>query len=898
MQPVNRLTASRATAWHRISTCDRIQLGTSWRIVHLPPDSAASPTDAVRVARELSRVEISANGAPGGACTVAAALGLPFDAPEALANPPSPFDDSDWWFRTTFAHSVGSDAFHLIFDGLASLVDVWLNGEWLGRSDNMFMRWEADVSQLLRNDNELVLCARALTPLLKPRRPRARWRARHMPTQELRWHRTTQLGRMPGFGPQIPPVGPWRPIVLERRGPIEFAQLTVNARLHNHIPALDVVGRILDSDELYSATLTCGALSRPMQIMRSGNVCTVHGHISSATLLEWWPHTHGNPQTYAARMQLTLSEGRTVCVELGDIGFRNVAIDTANDNFAVSVNARPCFMRGVCWTPRDWARIDLAPDSMHAEFELLRSAGVNCIRLSGCFTYPTAEFLAACDRHGILVWQDLMFALLDYPDDDEAFVRLCEQEAEQFLSGVQARACILAICGNGEVAQQSAMMGVRRATVAHSLFQGRLAAVSERILPSVLYWPSTPWGGVLPFEVQKGTSHYFGVGAYKRELNDARRSNVKFTTECLAFANVPEPESLQAARPGLRNPHAAEWKSRVPRDGGVTWDFEDIRDHYVERIFEQSSVVLREVDSASYLAHGRAASAVAIERTLQEFRRVGSPCSGALMWLWADPWMGAGWGCVDSTGRPKSAWYALRAASRPVALALTNEGLNGAHLHCWNDSAATVRGNMVLRLLGPGDVETRSNPIPVEIPARSSVVYSSDDLLGKFVDIVHAYQFGAPVHDVVHAVWLRDKTSFMCAENDAESMFENQGIIAEATLFPFGDARAPADTGLRVNHIVRLNEHEAELTISCDRTTPHVRVGAPGWIAGDSYFTLTPGVTKHVRLRRAVLNGAATTGDCAIVEVESLASLGSVRALVPEQSEDALRLFDKQLIPQ
>ena len=71
----------------------------------------------------------------------------------------------------------------------------------------------------------------------------------------------------------------------------------------------------------------------------------------------------------------------------------------------------------------------------------------------------------------------------------------------------------------------------------------------------------------------------------------------------------------------------------------------------------------------------------------RSFGRRESPCSGALTWLWADPWAGAGWGSIDVDGRPKSAWYGMRRASRPVAIALTNEGLDGVDLHVWNDTS-------------------------------------------------------------------------------------------------------------------------------------------------------------------------------------------------------------------
>jgi beta-mannosidase len=453
----------------------------------------------------------------------------------------------------------------------------------------------------------------------------------------------------------------------------------------------------------------------------------------------------------------------------------------------------------------------------------------------------------------------------------------------------------MVVCGNSEVAQQSAMMRVSPASLGHTLFRERLAAVAAQTLPDVPYWPSTPWGGALPFQVNSGTAHYFGVGAYLRDLYDARRSQVRFTTECLGFANVPEPESLALAGISAHSAGSAEWKARSPRDGGATWDFEDVRDHYVARFFGDEPLAQRVSSPEEYLAHGRAATAMAVERTMQEFRRVGSSCHGAMIWMWTDPWLGAGWGCVDSTGRPKSVWFGLRRASRSVAIALTNEGLNGACVHAWNDSSVDVHGTLTLRLLRDGSVETARATVPLSVPARSAAVHNGDAVLGNFTDIVHAYQFGPVAHDVVHALWLQHDQPGGNAALDADA-FGASTIIAESVLFPHGDVRGRVSTGLRVDAIKRIDERHAWLSVTCDRVTPHVRVGAAEWIPDDSYFTLVPGVRHVVRLTRC---GTASSAfdpdqDCTVsdelhavqhrdrvITIESIAALEVVHVELP-----------------
>ena len=129
------------------------------------------------------------------------------------------------------------------------------------------------------------------------------------------------------------------------------------------------------------------------------------------------------------------------------------------------------------------------------------------------------------------------------------------------------------------------MVGMPPESWSNELFDRVLPEAVRATRPDAIYVRNSPTGGALPFTVDHGVSHYYGVGAYLRPLEDARRANVRFTSECLGFSNVPSPRTCELVLDGNAAPQHPAWKARVPRDGGVGWDFEDVRDHYVATIF-------------------------------------------------------------------------------------------------------------------------------------------------------------------------------------------------------------------------------------------------------------------------------------------------------------------------
>src|SRR6266700_6390269 len=118
------------------------------------------------------------------------------------------------------------------------------------------------------------------------------------------------------------------------------------------------------------------------------------------------------------------------------------------------------------------------------------------------------------------------------------------------------------------------MWGAAREAWAPELFHAFIASLVAQCLPGVPYWPSSAWGGAFPHQVDAGTTSYYGVGAYLRPIDDARRSGLRFATECLGFSNVPGVAAIERmpGGAGVRVTHAV-WKARASRDLTAGWDF-------------------------------------------------------------------------------------------------------------------------------------------------------------------------------------------------------------------------------------------------------------------------------------------------------------------------------------
>jgi len=792
-----------------------------WELASCPPGTCGTPGDArgAGLAWRPARV-------PG---TVAESLGLELDTTLDL-------DGLDWWYRCTFpaAPPAGGEQVHLRFEGLATLADVWLNGTHLFESRSMFEPRSSEVSDLLHTSNELMIRFRALKPELALRRPRPRWKTALVAHQNLRWIRTTLLGRIPGWTPALPPVGPWRPVSLEYLRRVALLRLDLRTHAAGTEGHADLAAevRVLDGARITGASLRLGAHTFPLAVEPGPGTLRLAGEAILPGAPLWWPHTHGAPARLDATLHLETEAGPIV-VACGRLGFKSVAMDRREGRVQLVVNGRPVFCRGACWTTDDVRSLTGNPEALRRTLTLARDAGVNLLRVGGTMVYESDRFYDLCDELGILVWQDFMFANMDYPFGDAAFHREVEDEVRHQLGRLQRHPCLAVYCGGSEIEQQAAMLGLPESEWSGTFFAEELPHLCAERHPGIPYFPSTPTEGVLPFHPTSGLAHYYGVGAYRRPLADARLARVRFTPECLGFSNVPDEEGVEEVFGGARPvTHHPRWKAGVPRDSGAGWDFEDIRDHYLRALFGLDPVELRSQDPERYLAVSRAVTGEMMKAVFAEWRRPGSGCGGGLVWFLKDLRPGAGWGLLDSAGRPKAAYWYLRRAWARQTLLLTDEGLEGLHLHLFNETDAPLAGRLEVDLLQGGRTPAGHAEQGVSVPAHGGLTVSADALFAAFSDLTYAYRFGPPRHDVVIARLVAE---------------EGATVLAEDVHFPLGWNLPFQDSAGITTAVEQGPDGTFTLALQAPVFLQAVALTSRSHGPDDNHFHLAPGRTRRIR---------------------------------------------------
>ncbi len=624
-------------------------------------------------------------------------------------------DKEDWMYETHFtptAEELAAVHQTIVFEGLDTYADVYLNHQRLIEADNMHRTWRSDVRGILHEGDNLLEVyfhspIKRNLPLFDALPYRHNTGPDHSQMGGIFDKTLSPFARTAGFeygwdwGPRLVTFGIWRPVRLEtwsgtRIADVWYIQKDVNKKRARLRTVVEV-----ESDEAITgasiAIIADGntVARKDASLVPGLNKISLDYEIKNPRL--WWTNGLGEP--YLTQMKVSLSTSpspmarsveRSVVEAETPLGIRSLRLHNDPDqhghrstegrlpgkNLYFELNGEPLFAKGSNMIPNDnfLARVT---DSIYRQVVADAAAvNMNIIRVWGGGIYEDDAFYRACDEAGILVWQDFMFACQTY-EVDSAFLANIKAEAIDNVRRLRNHACIAVYTGNNE--EQDVWFGwggkkryfeelgqaERVWAMQRSIFYEVLPEVVRDYAGGTAYRPSCPWAFEdTPSDGVNGDDHYWGVWHGGDPIEAYFDHHVRFESE-YGFQSFPEYESVLRYNPDPRD-HDIYSEVMMAHQNAGTYANHRIEE-YMSRDYRvptprNDSPEAKEQAFKDFLYVGQVLQADAVKMGMEAFRRDRPYCMGSIVWQLNDCWPVASWSSRDYYGRWKALHYVTRKA--------------------------------------------------------------------------------------------------------------------------------------------------------------------------------------------------------------------------------------------
>lgn len=798
-------------------------------------------------------------------------------------------DKKDWEYRTTFKLSdtlASCNRLEIVFDGLDTYADVYLNGTRIVQANNMFRIWRTDVKALLRpSNNELLV--RFRSPV-KEDLPKHEELGLPLPAPNddaelggLGDRKISVFARKAPYhygwdwGPRFVTSGIWREVRLEGFSGVRLNDVFIrqNEVTDQHALLTAVIETELDGTaEPAKVRIRWenGEVCHDWDTLAGSGAADAGGAVVPVDLdfampqpKLWWCRGLGEPNLYTFRVTLEDRDGSVLAERQVRTGLRSIRLVTAPDadgngsSFHFELNGVPFFAKGANHIPNDSFVTEMTRERYRHEIASAAEANMNMLRIWGGGIYEQDDFYELCDEYGILVWQDFMFACSIYPGD-EAFLENVRQEAADNIRRLRNHPCIALWCGNNEIDSAWAHYSDHPGWGWKALFtkeqEERLwqgyDALFHRVLPEevgkhapgAIYWPSSPLAEWTGDERQHATGikphgdiHYWNVW-HNGEPFEHYDTNVgRFMSE-YGFQSFPEPRTVEG--------YATEDQMALDSEVMLTHQKNNRGNQLIKAYMDK--YMPEPKDFRSFLLMSQALQAEGVGRAFEAHRRRKPYCMGTLYWQMNDCWPVASWSGMDYHGRWKALHYAAKRQFRDTAVSV--EQADGElRFYVINDRNEPVSGKLFIRLSDYAGAERKSWQVQVHVSESEAAV-------------VHTLAEA----DVLDGVAREDAVLIATLEGNGEWQDEKRVYFVNGKSLPL------EAVAIQVRPV---GDDGCEFAVTADKFARHVRLFAEAeGIFSDNDFDLLPGEMKIVRfLARSNGESAFVPASPGKVSAESLA---------------------------
>ncbi len=642
---------------------------------------------------------------------------------------------TDWEYQTKFnvsADTLKRQNLEIVFDGLDTYADVFLNEKPILKADNMFRTWRVEVKNALK-PGENILRIKFRSPINEIL-PRMKMLNYELPAVNDQGEKTSPYTRKAPYqygwdwGPRFVTSGIWKPVKLAAWDNSRIEDLQIKQhKLTKENADLSAVVEVVASTagdatiEVENTSDQKRVATKQVRLAKGVNKVSLDFAMANPKL--WYPIGLGEQSLYTFRAKLILNK-KSVDTQSKRTGLRSLELRQKPDQHGISfefvINGIPVFGRGANWIPADIFPTRITKEKYKNLLTSLKDANMNMLRVWGGGIYEDDYYYDLADEMGILVWQDFMFACSMYPGDKK-FLENVRQEAIDNVKRLRNHPSIVLWCGNNEIETAWAHWGWKERLPNH-LWDDYLKLFT-RLLPDVLdeydssrpYWQSSPSSNFqADSDSQRiGDVHYWEVWHAEKPYKEYEKQFPRFMSE-YGFQSFPEFETVKTYtapedRTSIETPIMLAHQ-RHPRGNQLV-------KQYMLREFAEPK------DFESFLYVSQVLQAEGIKIGAEHFRRIMPRNMGSLYWQANDCWQVASWSGMDYFGRWKALMYYTRRFYAPMLVSPYLDESGTLNVSVVSDSPQSRDAQLVLTLMDLNGKSLSSKTLDLKVEPLKGKIY-------------------------------------------------------------------------------------------------------------------------------------------------------------------------------
>lgn len=753
-------------------------------------------------------------------------------------------ENEDWEYKTTFTvteEQLSRGAASLVFEGLDTYANVYLNGALLLKADNMFLGYSIPVKEVLhKGENRLHIFFRSPIKETLPQ-----WASNgfdypadndHLDKKLSIFTRKAPYSYGWDWGIRMVTSGIWRPAYLRfydvaTIDDYHVKQLSLTdqrAEVSNELEINSILSEQTEAEVVVSYSLKNGEpVTKKKTVTLNPGINKIKIPVEVENPVRWMPNGWGEPTLYDFTAQV-VCQGKTIASDHHRIGLRTIRLvnekDEHGESYFFEVNGIPMFAKGANFIPNDILLPTMTDERYATLFRDIKEANMNVIRVWGGGTYEDNRFYDLADENGILIWQDFMFGCTTYPADP-TFLKRVSDEVDYNIKRLRNHACLAMWCGNNEILEGLKYWGWQSRYTPEvyeefyrnydKLFRGLLPAKVKEWDEGRSYIHTSPyfssWGR--PDSWNIGDSHNWGIWYGKKTFESSDTEIGRFQSE-FGFESFPEMKTIAT----FASPEDYEIESEVMTAHQKSTQGNALIRTYMERDF----IVPEKFEDFVYVGlvlHGQG-----MRYCFEAHRRNRPYCMGTLYWQLNDSWPVVSWSSIDYYGNWKALHYQAKRAFAPLIINPIHEN-----------------GNLNVYLLS--DKLEDSSDMTLDMRLMD---FKGKKLLQKSAKVEVAANTSAKVFGCALDEWADEAQRKECYL--LLSLKDRQGkeITRDIHYFlPTKDLNLPQTT---VNSKLKVQDGRCEVTLSTSKLAKDIFVQIPyqGARFTDNFFDLLPGETRKI----------------------------------------------------